>query len=497
MGLKLARIATELQPHQQRVVDRIKTQPGLVVAHGLGSGKTLTSIAAADELGGTAHVVVPASLQGNYRKELAKHAPAPSAKFTVDSMQRVARNPEVAPVDTQIIDEAHRLRESGGLAAQALAQAQARKRLLLTGTPFYNHPHDIASLVNIAAGERVLPAERAEFEEKYVENVAPKPGFVARTFRGVKPGETKSLKNTKELQELLQKWVDYHENTPEGFAARNDVTIETPLTKAQLKHYKHVLGDAPAWLRHKIKKGLPPTKQEAKDLNAFLSGVRQVSVSPGGFDAALTPEGAAAESSKIQEAAQRLQERLVKNPQHRAIVYSNFLDAGIAPYSAELKRRGIAHGLFTGTQSKEERNAQVRAYNEGKLPVLLLSSAGGEGLDLRGTRQIQLLDPHFNKEKLEQVIARGIRFKSHEHLAPEERSVDVEHYVGTMPEPGRVKKLLGGEREKGVDEYLRQLSADKARLNEQARALLRPKAAAFMASCMRRANKRLRESVWR
>jgi SNF2 family DNA or RNA helicase len=475
--IKLARVATELQPHQQRVVRRIKEQPGLVVAHGMGSGKTLTSIAAADELGGTANVIVPAALQGNYKKEIAKHAPEPNAKFEIQSLQRIARSRELPEADINIIDEAHRLREAGGAAQQTIAKAKSKKRLLLTGTPFYNHPHDISSLVNIAAGDKIMPGTRADFEKQYVQNVAEKPGFIARHLRGIAPGEVKALKNTEQLKGILDKWVDYHENTAEGFPTRNDVTVNTPLSETQLKHYKHVMGDAPAWLRYKVKKGLPPTKQEAQDLNAFLSGVRQVSISPGGYDTALSPEQAAGQSSKIQEAANRLQERLKKNPQHRAVVYSNFLESGINPYAAELKRRGIAHGQFTGAQTKEERDAQVRAYNEGKLPVLMLSSAGGEGLDLKGTRQIQLLDPHFNKEKLEQVIARGIRYKSHEALDPTQRNVDVEHYVGTMPAPTGLRKMLGKKQEKGVDEYLRQLSADKDRLNEQMRGLLRPKAA--------------------
>ena len=72
---KAASVTTELQPHQQRVVDRMQDddQRGLIVAHGLGSGKTLTSIAVADALGLPADVVVPASLRANYMKEVQKH----------------------------------------------------------------------------------------------------------------------------------------------------------------------------------------------------------------------------------------------------------------------------------------------------------------------------------------------------------------------------------------------------------------------------------------
>jgi len=82
---KLAKLTTKLKPHQQRVVDRMQDedQPGLVVVHGLGSGKTLTSIAVADALGLKADVVTPAALQQNYRKELSAHTKkAPKTDLT-------------------------------------------------------------------------------------------------------------------------------------------------------------------------------------------------------------------------------------------------------------------------------------------------------------------------------------------------------------------------------------------------------------------------------
>ena len=60
-------------PHQQRAVDKLlkSDQPGLILWHGLGSGKTRTSIEAYKALHMPTSVIVPASLAGNYRKEAA------------------------------------------------------------------------------------------------------------------------------------------------------------------------------------------------------------------------------------------------------------------------------------------------------------------------------------------------------------------------------------------------------------------------------------------
>jgi len=471
---KLAEVATELKPHQQRVVDRIMKQPGLVVAHGMGSGKTLTSIAAAEKLKGPTSVLVPAALQTNYQKELDKHvAGAPEAQYEVGSLQRAALHGAPAS-KLQIVDEAHRLRDPSSATRKAVRDSGAEKRLLLTGTALYNKPYDLASLVNLAAGDNIFPGSQSDFDSRYLTEKVTDPGWFARNLRGVKPGSTTVLRerNKEELGKHLNQWVDFHENSTEGFPTRKDENIGTQLSPKQKQLYDFALKDAPAWVRYKIQKGLPPSKSESKDLNAFSGAVRQVSNSPGGFDQEMTPDEAAAHSPKIQEAYKRLEAGIAANPNHRALVYSNYLASGLTPYEALLKKNNIAYGKFTGEVGKAERDGMVRDYNEGKLKALLLSSAGGEGLDLKGTRQIQVLEPHWNKEKLEQVIARGIRYKSHEHLPEDQRAVNVEHYTSQMQEPGALRKLFGAKRQGSIDEYLQMMSNEKDQLNQQVRGLL-------------------------
>ena len=99
-----------------------------------------------------------------------------------------------------------------------------------------------------------------------------------------------------------------------------------------------------------------------------------------------------------------------------------------------------------------------------------------EGLDLKGTRQIQLLDPHFNEEKMRQIIGRGVRYKSHAHLPENERNVEVERYL-TQNRPSFWQGLTGGKPDTTAEEYLHQLSQDKLRLNDQVLQLLKEQAA--------------------
>lgn len=469
--LKLARVTTSLQPHQQRVVDRIQQQPGLVVAHGVGSGKTLSSIAAAEAMKKPTAVVAPAALLTNFQKELAKHAPEAEATYNLESLQRVARG--VPPEgEFLIVDEAHRAREPGTKTQQALRDSGAQKRMLLTGTALYNRPHDLANLVNIAAGESVFPQDRTQFDRQYLGEERVDPGFWGR-LRGIKPGSKPVLRNMPELSEKMHKWVDYHENPQTDFPTRKDTHFETEMSPEQLDLYSTVMKKAPAWVSYKIRKGLPPSKQESKELNAFLGAARQVALSPGGFVEGLDPNKAVAQSPKIQKAIANLEAKIKTNPDHRAVVYSNYLDAGLGPYEAALAAKNIPFGKFTGDMHKRDRDQMVTDYNAGKLRALLLSSAGGEGLDLKGTRQIQVLEPHWNKEKIEQVIGRGIRYKSHAELPADQRDVEVEHYHSVHKSPGGLAKFFGKKREGAIDEYLAGLSKDKDRLNEQVRGILR------------------------
>lgn len=453
-------LLTPLLPHQQRVVDRIQKQPGIIVVHGLGSGKTLTSIGAQTALNAPTTVVVPAALQENYRKELAKHTTGLNPE--IRSMQDLARKQTPIASDFLVVDEAHRAREPGTATYEALKNNKATKRMLLTASPFYNHPADIAPLINLASGQQVLPGYRKDFEAKYIATKKINPGFVDR-LRGVAPGEVPILNPAKaqELSNVFRKYVDYYPGSKTDFPDVKVEDVKVPMTREQLAVYDTVIGQAPAWVRSKILAGLPPSKKESKELNAFLGAARQVANSTRGHSTGSIYE------PKIDVASQNLQKFLSEHEKNKAVVYSNYLDTGINPYKEKLDKMNIPYGEFTGNISPKERDRLVREYNENKLKVLLLSSAGGEGLDLKGTRMMQVLEPHWNIEKIKQVQGRGARYKSHSDLPPELQSMVVQRYLATRPE-NSIAERMGLKKPGGaVDEYLQQLSSDKENLIKQ------------------------------
>lgn len=453
---------TKLEPQQERVLRRLDKNPGLLVYHGLGSGKTLSSLAATQ--GMKTDVVVPAALRGNYAKEVEKHTTR--HKPNVMSYEAATKRGPTQGAKALVIDEAHSLGDPASKRTQALVGMAPGydRRVLLTGTPIRNYPAEIAPLLRAVRGDKAVPLDPKAFNDQFVEEVQHRPGLFAK-LRGVKPGTTYRMKNQSQFTDLVKGFVDYHAPSNENFPSVSHEVVETPMDTEQRKYYDFVMGKAGPALAWKIRHGMPPSKQEAKQLNTFLTGARQVSNSTAAF-------GGKGLSPKVQTAVKRLKDKVDKDKNFRGLVYSNFLDSGVKNYAAQLEEAGISHTVFDGSMSDKSRKQAVQDYNEGRTKVLLISGAGAQGLDLKGTKLIQLLEPHWNEARLAQATGRGIRHGSHAHLPEEERHVHVERYHSTIPQ-NAFQRLTRQKKDMSVDQYLAMMSKDKEQLNDQFLSVLR------------------------
>jgi SNF2 family DNA or RNA helicase len=468
--MKSADILSPLEPHQQRVVDKFKNN-NLLVAHGMGSGKTLSSIAAAESTKGPVEIFTPASITHNYEKEIQKHTGGNFVPYKVHSIATASgRNHQIEPGSTMIVDEAHLARNPETDKTQYLKeQAQrAGKVMLLTGTPTYNQPENLAPLVNIMSRGTVLPESPQAFRSRYIEDVQVNPGMLAR-WAGAKPGTVQRLKNKHELVAALRGKVDVFEQQ-KNMPKRVEKDVDVEMSPEQQRVYNWLEQDLPPAMRAKIKWNLPPSKTESQQLNAFSTGLRQASNTPGPYMHGTDHLQSAMLSPKLQSAMGSIKENMNKDPNFRGFVYSNYMDAGTLPMAALMRRENIPFAIYHGGLNPKEKKQIVDDYNTGKLKVMLGTSAATEGLDLKGTKLIQVLEPHFNESKTEQAIARGIRFGSHAHLPEPERQVMVERYY-SKPQQGFFSRLFTGERT-GIDRYLRQRALEKAELSRQIREAL-------------------------
>jgi hypothetical protein len=84
--------------------------------------------------------------------------------------------------------------------------------------------------------------------------------------------------------------------------------------------------------------------------------------------------------------------------------------------------------------------------------VILISRAGSEGLDFKNIRQVHVLEPWYNMNRIEQIIGRGVRNLSHCNLPFKERNVEI--YLHAT--------LLENASEEAADLYVYRLAERKA-----------------------------------
>jgi SNF2 family DNA or RNA helicase len=444
-----------LRQHQQDFVTASDDTDGIIAVHGLGTGKTLSSIAAVEKGKRPATVFVPAALRGNYRKDLDKFVGNAGDRYQIRSYDAAAKgNYDRRPL--MIADEVQRLRNQGTAYQGVMAAARkADKRILLSGTPMVNSPGDLASVINLLHGKQLFGPE--EFEKRYAGQ------RITRPFLGMfgRPRVEPTVEHKDELVKLLKDRVhfvgDVTETKPR--VQVNDVPVE--MGKQQDALNRGMQGQLPFWARMAIKRNLPPEKRQARQLNAFMSGMRQVGLSPYGFDRRMDAYQAFQASPKLTRSFDTLRQEL-RNPNGKVMVYSNFIEAGLLPYAAALKRHNVPYAMFYGGMNDAEKKQAVDAYNNGHSRVVLVGPAGSEGISLKGTTRLQMLDPHWNLARTDQAQGRAVRLDSHTHLPLEDRNVTVDRYL-SEPRRGVLRRLMGRPPAVGSDLYLHTRATEKQR----------------------------------
>ncbi len=100
----------------------------------------------------------------------------------------------------------------------------------------------------------------------------------------------------------------------------------------------------------------------------------------------------------------KLVELLRENRAGKTIVFANFR-ATIRHLDALLDREGIAHAVFSGEQSAEEKAKAVTEFRDA-VPVLICSDSGGEGQNLQFANTLINFDLPWNPMRIEQRIGR-------------------------------------------------------------------------------------------
>ena len=157
------------------------------------------------------------------------------------------------------------------------------------------------------------------------------------------------------------------------------------------------------------------------------------------------------------------------------IIYSQYIEGGVIPIALALEERGFTrfststnvkqlfktppvepidaihmkpkselkntnfnrakYVLITGDSHFSQNNADdmkfiTNANNKdgSQVKVIIISKAASEGLDFANVRQVHILEPWYNLNRIEQIIGRGVRNLSHCNLPFEKRNVELYLY---------------------------------------------------------------------
>lgn len=117
------------------------------------------------------------------------------------------------------------------------------------------------------------------------------------------------------------------------------------------------------------------------------------------------------------------------------------------------------YAMITGDAAYSPDNVSVMKtitgsnnVNGEEIKVILISKTGAEGLDFKNIRQVHIMEPWYNMNRIEQIIGRAVRNCSHKAIPFTERNVQIFLY-GT---------LLNGSEQEAVDLYVYRLAEIKA-----------------------------------
>lgn len=383
---------------------------GACLADDMGLGKTVQMIAyleyARVHYGGHALLILPASLIGNWQKEIDKFAPEMPYQILHKSELKAKEAIQIKEDyflyittygmavrleelnnrkwDYLILDEAQAIKNPGTKQTKAIKQIPAKMRIAMTGTPIENRLGDLWSLFDFL--NQGLLGTAKEFTD-FAKELGDHSGGYARLRKMIQPFILRRLKTDK--------------NIISDLPDKLEMNSYTTLSNKQVVLYKQLIRQIEEKLRDSEgieRKGL---------ILSSIMKLKQICNHPdqyvGREDFKPEQSGKFEQLREICETIREKRERVLVFTQFREITepISDFL-AGIFG-----KEGFVLHG---GTSVKR-RNEIVAQFNgEQYIPYMVLSlKAGGVGLNLTGANHVIHFDRWWNPAVENQATDRAFR----------------------------------------------------------------------------------------
>jgi superfamily II DNA or RNA helicase len=384
---------------------------GGCLADDMGLGKTITLIAlhlhrqTDASAAGPTLVVCPASLLGNWQREIEKFAPGtPVRRFhgSRRSLEGVADGefvlttygtmrldvPRLAelPWGMVVADEAQHVKNPYSATARALRTISARARVALTGTPVENNLSELWAILDWTTPG--LLGSLGSFRTRYAQAVEGSQDPTA----------------AERLAQLVRPFLLRRRKSDPGIAPELPPKTETDravsLTKEQAGLYEAVVRETLAEISgadSMARRGL---------IVKLLTGLKQICNHPAQFLKEDRPK-IPGRSGKLELLDELLDTILSEGAS--VLVFTQYVRMARL-IERHLAVRGVATQFLHGGTPVHEREAMVERFQEGEIPVFLLSlKAAGTGLNLTRAEHVVHYDRWWNPAVEAQATDRAYR----------------------------------------------------------------------------------------
>ena len=382
---------------------------GGILADEMGLGKTLQMISViySDKENGSPRpslVVCPASLVYNWQEEFRKFAPSLSTLVLSGTLASRKTKLEkymdydvcITSYDTLkrdivmykdkyfqhcILDEAQYIKNPKAAVSKAVKTISADHRFALTGTPIENRLSELWSIFDFLMPGFLYTLD--EFTNRFeLPIVGKKDEEAAERLR--KMTGPFILRRCKQdvLKDLPAKMEEVRYARLEG--------KQQQVYNAQVVRLKGMLTAPSSGPKDRIK------------VLAELTRIRQICCDP-----SLLFEDYKGESAKRSACLELIRSAI--DGGHRMLLFSQFTSM-LDLLKADLDKEKIPYYVITGSTPKEKRLSLVHDFNEGDVPLFLISlKAGGTGLNLTGADMVIHYDPWWNLAVQNQATDRAHR----------------------------------------------------------------------------------------
>ncbi|RDS65256.1 DEAD/DEAH box helicase [Streptomyces sp. M7] len=384
---------------------------GGCLADDMGLGKTITVIALHLKRARTAPtlVVCPASLLGNWQREINRFAPGvPVRRFhgpdrtlddldggfvltTYGTMRSAAPTLAAADWGMVVADEAQHVKNPYSATAKALRTIPTPARVALTGTPVENNLSELWALLDWTTPGLLGPLK----------------SFRARHARAVENGEDEEA--VERLARLVRPFLLRRRKSDPGIVPELPPKTETdhpvPLTREQAALYEAVVRES--LIAIETAEGIARRGLVLK----LLTSLKQICDHPALY-LKEDPSGPSGERLAFRSGKLALLDELLDTllaEDGSALVFTQYVGMGRL-ITSHLASRAVPVEMLHGGTPVPERERMVDRFQSGATPVLVLSlKAAGTGLNLTRAGHVVHFDRWWNPAVEEQATDRAYR----------------------------------------------------------------------------------------